>query len=1021
MRQSSCGKGRIMWFTLVVCALSLAPEALAQTEDAAGPTSALLGGLEYRSIGPHRGGRVTAVAGHTARPGTYFMGATGGGVWRTESYGIVWRNVSDGWFATGSIGAIDVADSDPDIVYVGTGSAAIRSNVIAGKGVYRSPDEGRTWTFAGLRDVGQIAELVVDPRDPDVVFVAAVGNAFAPNPERGIFRTRDGGRSWERVLFLSDSTGASDVKLNPADPDEVWAGMWRAERKPWTIISGAREGGVYRSRDGGDSWEKVTNGLPGGLTGKVAIDIARSDPRRMYVMIEAPEPEGGLYRSDDGGASWRLVNDTYDIRHRSFYYNYVWADPSDPDVVYSAAEEFHRSADGGLTFDQIPTPHNDNHDLWIDPADARLMVQGNDGGANVSQDGGRTWSTQQNQLTAEIYQVTADDRFPYRVYGAQQDNTTLIVPSLYPYAERRDPPVRIWEQGPGCETGPIVPNPEDPDVLYGACKGRFSVLDLRTGQEVERSVGARDMYGHDTRDLKYRFQRVSPLVVSRHEPGVIYHASQYVHRTTDEGRTWVTISPDLTAHRPERQMASGGPISRDITGEEFFSTLYELTESPHDPQVLWVGANDGPVHLTRDGGATWTDVTPADLPPDGRVQTIEVSPHDPAKAYLAVLRYMLDDWSPRIYRTDDYGRTWTRLTTGQNGIPEDHPTRVVREDPDREGLLYAGTEFGVFVSFDEGAFWQPLQLNLPAVPVTDMVVHHADLVLSTMGRGFWILDDLSPLQQLDLAMDRTRPHLFRPRRAFRMRYPMFGDRPDAPEYPSPGAVVHYYLPPNVTDATLEILDGTGEVVLSFGSGAAPGPSPVPAPGAMRPDLLERARYPGLDAGPGTHRFVWDLRYPGSWDPRAGQSGDDGPLAVPGEYQVRLTVGGWTATVPLEVRLDPRVEAAGVSLANLRAQFELSRGVASALSQARIAATGIEQRRPSLGRSQRARLDEVHRMLVDAPGKYPQRMLISQLEYLYEVVNTADARPGRDAFERYRELRDELDGYLETIRQALAGA
>jgi len=668
-------------------------------------------GLRYRNIGPARGGRVTAVAGHPSRAGTFFMGATGGGVWKTESYGNIWENVSDGFFSTGSIGAIDVADSNPDVVYVGPGSAAIRSNVITGKGVYRSDDGGDTWTFVGLPNAGQIAELQVHPSDPNLVFVAAVGNAFGPNPERGIFRTQDGGRSWEKVLFLSDSTGASDVQINPEDPQEIWAGMWRAERKPWTIISGAREGGVYRSRDGGDSWEHVTGGLPTGLTGKIAIGISPADTRRMYVLIEAPEPEGGLYRSDDGGESWRLINDEYDIRHRSFYYNYVWVDPVDPDVLYTGAEKFYRSRDGGVSFEVVQTPHDDNHDLWIDPNDPRIMIQGNDGGANVTLDGGETWSTQLNQPTAEIYQVAVDDQIPYRVYGAQQDNSTLIVPSRYPMDARRDRPVRIWEEGPGCETGPIVPRPGDPSIVYGACKGRFSRFSFLTGQEIERSVGARDMYGQDTRDLKYRFQRVSPLISSQHDPDVLYHASQFVHRTTDEGLTWETISPDLTARDPERQMASGGPISRDITGEEFYSTLYELTESPHDPAVLWAGANDGPVHLTRDGGSTWTDVTPPDLPPGGRVQTIEVSPHDPAKAYVAVLRYMLDDWSPHIYRTEDFGRSWTRLTTGGNGIPADHPTRVVREDPDREGLLYAGTEFGMFVSFDDGTTWQSLQLN----------------------------------------------------------------------------------------------------------------------------------------------------------------------------------------------------------------------------------------------------------------------------------------------------------------------
>jgi photosystem II stability/assembly factor-like uncharacterized protein len=969
--------------------------------------------LRYRMIGPHRGGRVTAVAGHAARPGTFFFGATGGGVWKTESYGNGWRNVSDGAFATGSIGAIDVADANPDVIWVGTGSAEIRSNVITGKGVYRSDDEGRTWRFAGLAAAGQIRAIDSDPRDPDVAYVAALGNAFAPNPERGIFRTRDGGTTWDRVLFVSDSTGASDVVVHPGNPDEIWAGMWRAERKPWTIISGAREGGVYRSRDGGDSWQKVTAGLPAGLTGKVAIAITRSDPRRLYVMIEAPGDEGGLYRSDDGGDHWRLVNSESGPRSRPFYYTWVFADPQDPDVVYAASQRFYKSADGGRTFTTIATPHGDNHDLWINPNDPRIMIQSNDGGANVTLDGGTTWSTQLNQPTAELYQVAVDDRFPYRVYGAQQDNTTVIVPSLPPWQGGWDHAVRLWTVGPGCETGPIVPHPTDPDIVYGACKGRFSRLDVSTGQEVELSVGARNMYGHDPDDLRYRFQRVSPLIVSRHDPSVLYHASQYVHRTRDGGRTWATISPDLTAREPAAQVISGGPITRDITGEEFYSTLYALAESPHDSRVLWAGANDGPVHVTRDGGATWTDVTPRDLPAGGRVQTIEVSPHDPATAYAAVLRYMFDDWRPRIYRTTDHGTTWTLLTTGANGIPADHPTRVVREDPVRPGLLYAGTEFGMFVSWDHGASWRPLQLNLPTVPVTDLVVHRDDLVLSTMGRSFWILDDVTPLRALP-DVDRARPHLFAPRAAYRLRYRAPPAGPDTPEYPPPGATLHYYLPDSAPGMTLEILAADGGIVRTFSAGAGPAARAAPSRGAMPGVGGARAAAGRLRTDAGLHRFTWDLRHAGPWDERSARPGADGPLVVPGAYRVRLTVGGWTATVPLDVRLDPRVAARGVTVEDLVRQRDLALQVVEALSDARRLLAAIESERAGATGGRAEALDRIRRRLENAPGPYPQEMLLSQIEYLYDIVTSADYPPGRDAFERYEELRTELDGHAAAV-------
>jgi len=993
-----------------VCALTALP-APAHAQDLR-----LSAVLRYRTIGPHRGGRVTAVAGHAARPGTFFMGATGGGVWKTDSYGNRWRNVSDGFFATGSIGAIDVADANPDVIWVGTGSAEIRSNVITGKGVYRSDDGGMTWRFAGLERAGQIRTIESDPRSPDVAFAAVLGNAFAPNAERGIFRTRDGGATWARVLFVSDSTGASDVVINPGNPDEIWAGMWRAERKPWTIVSGAAEGGVYRSRDGGDTWEQVTSGLPTGLTGKVAISIARSAPRRMYVMIEAPGDLGGLYRSDDGGDTWQLVNHESGPRSRPFYYTWVFADPKDPDVVYAASQRFYKSTDGGRTFTTIETPHGDNHDLWINPDDPRIMIQSNDGGANVTLDGGITWSTQLNQPTAELYQVAVDDAFPYRVYGAQQDNTTVIVPSLPPWQGGWDHDVRLWTVGPGCETGPIIPRPADPDIVYGACKGRFSRLDLATGQEVEQSVGARNMYGHDPDDLRYRFQRVSPLIASRHDPSVLYHASQYVHRTTDEGRTWTAISPDLTARDSAYQVVSGTPITRDITGEEFYSTLYALAESPHDPRVLWAGANDGPVHVTRDGGAAWTDVTPRDLPPGGRVQTIEVSPHDPATAYVAVLRYMLDDWTPRLYRTTDYGATWTRLTTGTNGVPADHPTRVVREDPVRPGLLYAGTEFGMFVSWDHGASWQPLQLNLPAVPVTDLVVHRDDLVLSTMGRSFWILDDVTPLRALP-ELDRAQPRLLAPRPAYRMRYRTPRAGPDTPEYPSPGATLHYYLPDSAAAVTLEILDVDGGVVRRYATGEAPASDAPPPRGAMPGAGSDRAVGVRLGTAAGLHRFTWDLRHEGAWDPRASRSGANGPLAVPGAYQVRLTVGAWSATVPLAVRLDPRIAAAGdVTPEDLERQRDLALRVTEALSDARRLLAAVQTERAGAPGARAALLDEIRGRLENAPGPYPREMLISQLEYLYGIVTSADFPPGRDAFERYVELRRELDGYAATVRR-----
>ncbi|MEZ4457090.1 MAG: hypothetical protein R2882_11160 [Gemmatimonadales bacterium] len=723
--------------------------------------------LRFRMVGPSRGGRVTAITGIPTQPHTFYMGASGGGVWKTENAGISWANVSDGFFATGSIGAIEVATSDPAVVYVGTGSDGIRSNVIVGKGVYKSTDAGKTWRSVGLEKVGQIGAVIVHPADPSVVLVAAIGNPFAPNPERGVYRTDDGGQTWARVLFVSDSTGSADLEFAPDNPQEVYATMWHGERKPWTIISGAREGGIYKSTDGGLTWNKLTNGLPGGIIGKIDLAVTAADPNRVYALVEAPEGEGGVYRSDDRGASWKLLSTQANLLDRPFYYDNIDADPTNADRVFVSATGFFMSADGGTTWQPRRVPHGDNHGVWINPNDPKIWIQSNDGGANVTLDDGRSWSSQLNQPTAELYQVAVDDATPYRLYAGQQDNTTIAVPSLPPYAWGVDQPAVLWKQIGGCETGPAIPKPGNPDITYSNCKGQFGRYDQRTGQEQVFWVGARDLYGHNPKDMRDRFQRVSPVAVSPHAPYPVYHASQYLYRTRDEGKTWERISPDLTANDPVGHVYSGVPITRDITGEEYYSTIYAVQESRLEPGAIIVGANDGPVHITRNAGRTWDKVTPAGLPPGGRVQNVEWSPHRRGKAYVAVYRYLLGDFQPYIFRTTDYGKTWTRLTTGSNGIPNDFPTRVVREDPSREGLLYAGTEFGLFVSTDDGANWGSFQQNLPVTPVTDILVHQKDLVLSTMGRSFWILDDLSPLHQ---AAGSGPAALFAPKDALRLRY-----------------------------------------------------------------------------------------------------------------------------------------------------------------------------------------------------------------------------------------------------------
>ncbi len=983
--------------------------------------------LDYRMVGPTRGGRVTAVEGHPAHPHTFYMGSTGGGVWKTTDYGDTWHNLSDGYFQSPSIGDIDVAASDTSVIYVGTGSDGIRSNVLMGRGMYKSTDAGESWDFIGLREAGQIGAVRAHPTNPDRVYVAALGHPFGPNEQRGVFRSTDGGDTWTNVLYASDSTGAIDLELNPANPDEIYAAMWRGERKPWTIISGAaEENGIYKSTDGGDTWRPLTDGLPEGLTGKINIAVTPADPDRLYALVEAPEPEEGLYRSDDRGETWTLVNGQNEsLMHRPFYFTTITAHPTDPDVVYVGNVRNYKSTDGGETFERVPVTHVDVHSLWINPEDPDLMIQGNDGGATVSLDGGRTWSTQHNQPTAELYQVNVDGQFPYWLYAGQQDNSTIMVPSLPPAESAPAGPEGWWHAIGGCETGPVVPKPDDPTIVYANCKGRFGRYSRATGQEKNYYVGAQYMYGRNPAELKYRFQRVSPIEVSPHDPGVVYHGSQYVHRTTDEGVTWTTISPDLTAFKPAYQVTSGRPITRDITGEEHYSTLYEIEVSPHDPQVIWTGANDGPVHVTRDGGTTWTDVTPPDLPPNGRIDGIDISPHDPATVYIAAQRRLLDDYHPYIYRSTDYGATWTLLTPGDNGLPDDHPTRTVREDPDREGLLYAGTEYGVFVSFDDGQRWQSLRLDMPKVPITDLRVHQQDLVLSTMGRGFWVLDNLTPLHQLSDDIAAAEQHLFQPKTAYRMRY-WGGQRgPSGPEYRAPGAMIDYSFAEAPTEeVTLEILDGTGQTIRVFSSLAESDTAATEAVTRMTmPGPVEEAVAP-LPAEAGHNRFTWNLRYPGTWSP-SGRSGR-GPLAVPGQYRVRLSVGDWSETRPLRLRMDPRIEADSVTVADMEEQLQLNLSIRDAMSTARRTAVAIDSTRDRLttaaesgaidaaeAEALQSDLDALHSELVTSDaGSYMPPMLIDQFGYLYSMTASADQRLGSDAFTRFETLRTRLDDLMD---------
>lgn len=981
----------------------------------------VLKNYEFRNVGPLRGGRVTAVAGVASQPSVFYMGATGGGVWKTVNYGNTWENVSDGYFPTPSIGAISVYQKNPDIVYVGTGSDGLRSNVITGKGVYKSNNAGKSWEFIGLKESGQIGAVEIHPDNPDVVYVAAIGKAFGRNEERGVFKTTDGGKTWSKMFYLSDSVGFSDLELAPDDPNTIYAGAWRGERKPWTIISGSSVGGVYKSTDGGQTWSKKTSGLPTNLIGKIDFAVSAADPNRVYANIEASDDQGGLYRSDDRGETWTFVSDNSNLTNRPFYYTNIESNPKNADVVYNNSLRFLKSEDGGKSWRNISTPHGDNHDIWINPNDTSIWIQSNDGGANVTLDNGRSWSSQFNQPTAELYQVEIDDQYPYWLYAGQQDNySTIAVPSKPVASVQAGSNAFILSTG-GCETGPAVPKPGNPNIVYTNCKGRFGVYDKSTGQELQYYVGATNIYGHNPKDLKFRFQRVAPVHVSLHNPDVVYHTSQYVHKTMDDGKTWEIISPDLTAFEPDKQVVPGSPITRDVTGEEYYSTIYAIRESTLQEGLIWVGANDGPVHVTRDGGKSWTNVTP-DMPTGGRVDAVEPSPHNPAKAYVSVLRYQLDnDYHPYIYKTEDYGQSWELLTTGSNGIPDDYPTRVIREDPKKEGVLYAGTEFGLFISFDDGKNWQQFNNNLPVTPVTDIKIKDDDLVLSTMGRGFWIMDNIVSLREIG-SVKNQQAYLFDIQDGVRDRMSARSDN-NGPEYPRMGVTIDYYIKDKDQPVKLDILDDEGNIVRTFVNGR-----PEPARNTERDMSTEFSAPPaagGLPNSQGLNRYNWNMRHAGGWsdNPRRSYMGF-GPMVSTGVFKARLTVGDKVLEEDFKVVLDPRMTL--VTEADVAEQERMALEIQSFSDEVAKLISSMEKELEALKNSldtekasrrderKKEQLEAIYYQLVTPSGTYMQPMLSDQTRYLSSMIGRADQRPGQDAYERFEELKAKFEEIKEAF-------
>jgi len=902
--------------TAMACLLALASAPPAVAQQASGLAAIPLDDMQFRLIGPFRGGRSVAVVGHPTDRLTFYFGSTGGGVWKTVDAGYHWSNVSDGYFKTGSVGAIAVAASSPETVYVGMGEHAIRGNTSHGDGVYRSDDGGETWRHLGLADTRQISNVIVHPENPDLVYVAALGHAWGPNEQRGIFRSRDGGVTWEKVLYLDEDVGAGDLEMDPSNPDVLYAGMWQARRFAWGLRAAGPGTGLYKSTDGGDTWRNLTNnpGLPTGENrGRIGVTVSGANPNRVWMIIEAEDDQTGVFRSDDAGATWELVSQRAELLQRPWYYHRIHAHPTDPERVYIQNTRLWHSADGGLTYESIPTPHGDSHDLWIDPNDPERMIEGNDGGGNTSFNAGKSWSSIYNQPTAQFYHVTVDNRFPYRVYGNQQDNSTLAIPSRSDYGEIDE--TELYTVG-GSEDGYTAVHPEDPDIVYSGDHHWLTRYDHRTKQVKYISPWNEIWWGWGAADHKYRFQWVFPVMISPHDPEALYATSQVVHRSRDRGDSWEVISPDLTRADPSTLETTPGfadnpdtgpywgPIKRDNTGIEWYATIFAFAESPLQEGLFWAGSDDGVVHVSRDGGDSWQDVTPDGFPDFTLVSIIEPSSHEPGTAYLAANRYKLDDLTPYFFKTSDYGENWTLIT---DGIEANDFARVIREDPTRPGLLYAGTETGLYLSFDDGGTWRRWESNFPVVPVRDMVVKDDDLVIGTHGRAFWIFDDLAVIRQASAEAFSAAAHLFNPENPVRFRdgisrSPLGGQSPHGAvgENPPAGAVLWYYLQEPGQTVTLTFRDASGIEVATFSS-------------VENPDAVGTPRNPPPDpiaAEAGLNRFVWDLRYPGPLQiPGAIYRRYDpiGPIAPPGRYTVEMRAGGYRATQEFEVLADPRLD------------------------------------------------------------------------------------------------------------------
>lgn len=987
-----------------------------------GVDESLYAGMQWRSIGPYRGGRSTAVAGSRTRTDEYYFGATGGGVWKTTNGGVDWDNVSDGFFGTGSVGAIAVSETNPDIVYVGMGETQIRGNISHGDGVYKSTDGGQTWTHLGLTETQFISRIRIHPTDPDIAYVAALGHIYGPNEERGLFKTSDGGQTWEKILFVSDRAGAVDISMLTGDPDVFFASTWETGRTPYSLNSGGPGSKIFKTTDGGQSWTEITRnpGLPEGTIGKIGLAVSPVSSDRVWAIVEAAD--GGIFRSDDAGATWTLLNDDRRFRQRAWYYTRIYADTEDMNTVYVLNTGFYKSTDGGESYTTIRVPHGDNHDLWINPDDPQTMINSNDGGANVSFDGGQTWS-EQDFATAQFYHVTTDNHFPYRIYGAQQDNSTVRIAS-----RTRGGGIGFddWTSTAGGESGYIAPKPDDPEIVFGGSYGGLLVrLDHRTGMSRNVNAWPDNPMGHGAEDAELRFQWTFPIVFSPHDPDLLYTCSQYLLKSTNGGETWKKISPDLTRNHPSTLGPSGGSITHDNTSVEYYATIFTISESPLTPGLIWAGSDDGLVHITMDGGASWNNITPSGMPEWGLCSMIEASPHHEGTAWLAVDNHENDDFTPHIFFTHDYGQSWTEST---DGISSTTFVRVVREDPKRKGLLYAGTEMGVFVSFNGGQMWQSLQLNLPLAPIHDLVVKEDDIIVATHGRSFWVLDDVTPLHELADSPGLDSPFLFQPRDAYRVNWGgggrggfRGGGGGVSGQNPMSGVVFTYYLEDAVEKATFEILDESGEIFMTMESS-------------------EESRRNSVSIEPGLHRVSAFLTYPAfrEFEGMIMWAAGSRPIpAPPGQYSVRFTADTYSTTRMFNWVADPR---SGSSDADLRAQFDLAKRISNRTNDANdavfmirdikekvdaaIEESGNNRGLTRAGESLKEKLSvpeseiyQVRNRSGQDPLNFPIK-LNNKIASLLGVVLTGDYRPTDQAYEVFANLSAQLQVQLNTLKEML---